>query len=340
MAGGPSTPKMVSTVANLGAVGSYGFAYSSADKIGGDLDTARGKLLPEFVGALNANFFIFKEFEVPDSAKIEEAIDDLNQITGKDLQITSPSAPYYPDLVSQLEPVWVFRPDIITFHFGIPDEAIIEKAHSLDIAVGINATSADEARKIEKASADFIVAQGIEAGGHRGIFDPQCNDPALSCFDLITTLSNVTKLPLVAAGGIMNSNHIEHALRLGATAVQMGTAFLSTHESGASQAHKDYLINQQDRSAELTWGFSGRPARGINNRFIREMVDKPVLPFPMQNSLTGKLRTTAVANNDGEFQSLWAGSNFSECRQESIDELVTRLFDRPNNFFQTAPATI
>lgn len=326
MAGGPSTPEMVSTVANLGAVGSFGFAYSSVDNIGGDLNAAREKILPESVGAINANFFIFNEFEVPDSAKVKEVVDSLKQIAGKDLQIASPSAPYYPDLANQLEPVWAFRPDILTFHFGIPDKAIIEKAHSLDITVGITATSADEARQIEKADADFIVAQGIEAGGHRGIFDPLASDPALPCFELLKSLSGTSNLPLIAAGGIMNSKHVQQALTLGATAVQMGTVFLTTHESGASPAHKDYLLNQQNRSAEVTWGFSGRPARGIDNRFIREMADKPVLPFPMQNTLTGKMRAAAIANNDGEYQSLWAGGNFSECRVESVRQLITRLF--------------
>lgn len=326
MAGGPNTPEMVSTVANLGAVGSYGFAYSSVDNIRISLDAGHKKISPESVGALNANFFIFKEFEAPDRDKVEQAIDSLNRITGKDLQIEVPAAPYYPDLVTQLEPVWAFAPEIVTFHFGIPDEAIIEQAHSLDIAVGITATCADEARQIEKADADFIVAQGIEAGGHRGIFDPQASDPALPCFDLLKSLSGITKLPLIAAGGIMNSTHVQQALALGATAVQMGTVFLTTSESGASQAHKNYLLDQKNRSAEITWGFSGRPARGIDNRFIQQMKDNPVLPFPMQNTLTGKLRATAVRDNDGEYQSLWAGSHFPECREESVKQLITRLF--------------
>jgi len=326
MAGGPNTPEMVSTVANLGAVGSYGFAYSSVEVIERDLKSARTGISSACTGAINANFFVFNEFEVPDASEIDKAIKDLNQISGKYLGIKPPSAPYYPDLAIQLEPVWAFRPDIVTFHFGIPDAAIIDRAKSLGIVVGITATCADEAEQIEKADADFIVAQGIEAGGHRGIFDPSNDDDSLPCFELISALKQVTKLPLIAAGGIMNSSHVQQALTLGAIAVQMGTVFLTTRESGASQAHKDYLLNQIDRPAVVTRGFSGRPARGINNQFIETMADKPVLPFPMQNSLTGKMRAAASQNNDGEFQSLWAGSNFSECRNETIAELMNRLF--------------
>ena len=326
MAGGPNTPEMVSTVANLGAVGSYGFAYSSVEVIERDLKSARDGISSECTGAINANFFVFNEFEVPDASEIDKAIKDLNQISGKDLGIKPPSAPYCPDLAIQLEPVWAFRPDIVTFHFGIPDAAIIDRAKSLGIVVGITATCAEEAQKIEQAGANFIVVQGIEAGGHRGIFDPSNDDDSLPCFELISALKQVTKLPLVAAGGIMTAKHIDQALQLGATTVQMGTAFLTTKESGASPAHKDYLLNQTNRSAVVTRGFSGRPARGINNRFIEAMADRPVLPFPMQNSLTGKVRAAAAQNNDGEFQSLWAGSNFGECRDESIAELMSRLF--------------
>ena len=275
---------------------------------------------------MNINFFVFKPVESPSPGLISRATQALNEIAEQELDTTEPEAPYYPDLNAQLEPVWECRPNVLTFHFGIPDSAIIDRAHSLDIAVGITATCTDEARAIEQAGADFIVAQGIEAGGHRGIFDPTNADEALPCFALITRLKQVTKLPLAAAGGIMTSDQINTALELGARVAQMGSAFLTTEESGASPAHKDYLLNQTDREAVITSGFSGRPARGIDNRFIQQIADAPILPFPLQNTLTGKLRTAAYANNDGEHQSLWAGSNFSECRYETVADLIQRLF--------------
>ena len=325
MAGGPNTPEMVSTVINSGAVGSYGFAYSTADAIERDLNAARDLLNAKNSGAINANFFIFDEVELPHSKQLNAAISSLCEITGNP-DIDVPQPPFFPDLKQQLEPVWAIRPDILSFHFGIPDAAIIDKARSLDIAVGITATCAFEARQIAAAGASFIVAQGIEAGGHRGKFEPGADDEMLPTIDLLNALAGVTDLPLVAAGGIMTSNQIREAIALGAAAVQMGTAFLTTHESGASAAHKDYLINKTDRQTRITHGFSGRPARGISNRFIEAIADKPVLAFPLQNSLTGKMRAKAVAEDDGEFQSLWAGSNFAQCRRETTVEMIDRLF--------------
>jgi len=327
MAGGPNTVEMVSTVINSGAVGSYGFAYSNAEKICSDLLAAREIITVGSVGALNANFFIFNKVNKPAPTATETVIKNLREVSNYDIDFEEPADPYFPDLSKQLEPVWEIRPDILTFHFGIPDQNIIRKAHSLGIAVGITATSKDEAIQIKQVGADFIVAQGIEAGGHRGVFNPANLDDKLACFELIKSLSAIN-LPLVAAGGIMQAKQIREAMALGATAVQMGTAFLTTAESGASKAHKSYLLEKTERSSEITLGFSGRPARGINNRFIEKMVDKPVLPFPLQNSLTAKMRAAALAADDGEFQSLWAGVNFSGCRSETINELLERLFPK------------
>lgn len=325
MAGGPSTPQLVSAVVNAGAVGSFGFAYSKVDAIERDLLAAQALFEKGNRGAVNANFFVFNEVQMPPSIQVEAAIASLAEITGiADIQALQP--PFYPDLYQQLEPVWAIRPDILSFHFGIPDAAVIEKARSLDIAVGITATCASEARQIADAGANFIVAQGIEAGGHRGIFNPNAEDEHLPALELLEVLDEVTDLPLIAAGGIMTSNQIREALGLGAKAVQMGTAFLTTSESGASAAHKGYLINKTDRRTKITRGFSGRPARGIDNRFIEAIADKPVLPFPVQNTLTGPMRAKAVADNNGEFQSLWAGSNFADCREETTAALIQRLF--------------
>ena len=325
MAGGANTAEMVSSVVNSGAVGSYGFAYSKTDAIERDLKAAKSLIEQNSCGAINANFFVFNEVELPGSEQISDAVKSFCDITG-DTDIELPQSPYYPDLNQQLEPVWAFSPDILSFHFGIPDAAILEKALALDIAVGITATSISEARQIEQAGASFIVVQGIEAGGHRGIFNTHAADELLPTFSLLKLLAAVTSLPLVAAGGIMTSKQIQQALTLGASAVQMGTAFLTTRESGASPAHKHYLLNKAERQTQITQGFSGRPARGISNQFIDAMIDRPVLPFPIQNSLTGKMRAKAVTGDDGEFQSLWAGQNFADCRDETIAELLARLF--------------
>jgi len=327
MAGGPNTPEMVSSVINAGAVGSYGFAYSNAETIESDIRAARSMLSSDHSGALNVNFFIFAPVEKPAPDVVDAALADLRDASIYDIDLIEPVPPYYPDLSTQLQPVWQLRPEILTFHFGIPDRAIIDRAHALDIAVGITATCVNEARQIEQAGADFIVAQGIEAGGHRGIFRASNPDAQLPCSALIESLAKQARIPLVGAGGIMNAEQVQNIRALGATAVQMGTAFLTTTDSGASKAHRNYLLNESERSAELTLGFSGRPARGIHNQFIERMKNKATLPFPLQNSLTAKMRAQALSQNEGEFQSLWAGANFRQCQAESITALLKRVFE-------------
>jgi nitronate monooxygenase len=327
MAGGANTPEMVSTVANSGGVGSYGFTYTTADKIAADLETAADKIDAGGSGAVNANFFVFGNVEMPELAVVEGVLENLVRASrDSEVSFKIPKSPYFFDLTEQLEPVWRARPDIVTFHLGIPSLDIVKKAHELDMAVGITATCIEEARQVEYAGADFIIAQSFNAGGNFGIFDVDRQGEELSIYELVQALSGIVGIPLVAAGGIMNAEHIREALSAGATAVQMGTAFLTTRESGASKAHKRYLLNDNDRATQITRAFSGRPARAISNQFSENMAGKSVLPFPLQNSLTGAMRATAVELDDGEYQSLFAGSKFAECRNESISELLQRLF--------------
>jgi len=221
--------------------------------------------------------------------------------------------------------VWEHCPDLLTFHFGVPSPSIMARARSLRIAVGITATSLKEAHAVEKAGADFIVAQGIEAGGHRGIFNPDEADEKLTAIELTKQLVRGCSIPVVAAGAIMDGADIASALKSGAVAAQLGTAFLCCEESGASPAHKEYLLKHHSRGSVFTTGFSGRPARGIDNEFIRLIESKMVLPFPIQNALTASLRQLGVKTNNGEYQSLWAGQDYARTRQLSAKNLMLAL---------------
>lgn len=322
MAGGINNPKLASEVANAGGVGSFGFAYSTPQKISEDLVATRALTK----GPINANFFVFSTLDLPAQAIQAQAIEALRNlpIVG-DYSVSIPQAPFYPDVEEQLNPVWEHCPEIVTFHFGIPPLRAIEKAHSLGIVVGITATSVEEAIAIEKAGADFIVAQGIEAGGHRGIFDPNGADEKLTAINLTKKLIKCCSIPIVCAGAIMDGADIANALKAGAVAAQLGTAFLCCDESGASPAHKDYLLNQQSRGSVFTKGFSGRLARGIENEFIRLMKDKAILPFPIQNTMTASLRQLAGKTNNGEYQSLWAGQGYARTRNLSAKDLMLAL---------------
>ncbi len=324
MAGGINNPRLASEVSNAGGVGSFGFAYSTSQKISEDLAATRTLTN----GPINANFFVFSPVDLPAQATQEKAIEALKNlpITGE-YALAIPQAPFYPDLEEQLKPVWEHRPDILTFHFGIPSSNIMTRAHSLGIAIGITATSLQEAKEVEQAGADFIVAQGVEAGGHRGVFNPYARDEQLTAIELTKQLVRGCSIPIVAAGAIMDGADIANMLRVGAVAAQLGTAFLCCEESGASPAHKEYLLKHHSRGSVFTTGFSGRPARGIDNEFIRLMDSQMVLPFPIQNTLTASLRQLGGKTNNGEYQSLWAGQDYSRTRKLNAKNLMLALAD-------------
>lgn len=311
MAGGVNTPQLAAAVANAGGVGSFGFAYSSPEKISADFAATQALT----AGPLNANFFVFQAVALPDEAQQAAALAALRALAlPEDCVLRVPPAPFYPDLNRLLEPVWQHRPAMLTFHFGVPSAAVMQQAKALGIAVGITATSLAEAQQIEAAGADFIVAQGTEAGGHRGTFEPDGVDAELSLDDLLRVLVPNVHLPIVAAGAVMDGADIHRVMGLGAVAAQMGTAFLCCDESGASPAHQAFIRHEHARGTAFTRGFSGRRAQGIANDFMVAMQGQPTLPFPIQNTLTGPIRQRAVLRNDGEHQSLWAGTAYPKAQ--------------------------
>lgn len=328
MAGGINTPELVAAVCNAGAIGSFGFAYSAPEAIEKDLAATRQLTC----GPVNVNFFIFNEVSGPTEDEFNAAVAALQTLP---LLIESgyeiPEQPYFPSLASQLEPVWRARPQILTFHFGLPPQAVIEKAHDLGILIGVTATSADEAISVQQAGADFIVAQGIEAGGHRGTFSATAEgDQRLTTTELLQSMLQSIQLPVVCAGGIMNGEHVRRLLDQGASAAQLGTAFLCCNESGTNPVYRRFLIEEHNRSTVLTRGFSGRWAQAIEGEFTRAMQSKTHLAFPLQNTLTGALRKAATEAQNGEYQSLWAGVNFQQVRPMPAAELIRKLTEEMN----------
>ena len=322
MAGGFNTPELVSAVANSGGVGSFGFSFTNPQKINELLNSTK-KLTNGFI---NANFFIFKPVQLPEKQIQKEAIKAIESLTlNENYEINIPKKPYYFDLETQIEATLKNPPSIITFHLGIPSINIIKKIQLLGIKVGITATNINEAKSIESVGADFIVAQGIEAGGHRGIFNQENIDEKFTLDNLLISILENISLPVVAAGGIMEGTHIKRVIKIGAKAAQLGTAFLTCHEAGTSKIHKHYLLNEQKRKTKLTKAFSGRLARGINNKFIEQMNGKKIFPFPIQNAVTTPLRRVSQNKNNGEFINLWAGKNFNKVRDLSAQELMKKL---------------
>lgn len=324
MAGGLVNPQLVAAVTNAGGIGSFGFAYSDPEKIYKELHASMNLTK----GPINANFFIMPKVQEIDEAFQNRCIEILKELSfAHDVQFLSPKQPYYQSLHDQLEPIWILKPKLLTFHLGIPSKEIIDKAHSENIEVGASATNVLEAKAIQDAGLDFIVAQGTEAGGHRGNFIEGSHDPELPILGLVTSIlkDSTIQIPLIASGGIMNGAGISQFMKLGCSAVQMGTAFLTCHEAGTPSSYKTALLNDHHRRTCFTKGFSGRRAKGLRNDFIKYMEDKVTLPFPIQNALTGPIRQKAAKSSNPEYQSLWAGDGYRLCKSMSTLELMTSL---------------
>lgn len=323
MAGGITTPALVSAVAEAGAVGSFGFAYSAADKIASDLAEARART----TGRINANFFVYGDLTAPLESAVIDAIADLDALSlSPEIPYEKPTPPFVPDLEAQLAAMWENAPDYLTFHFGIPPQDVIERAKAAGIMVGINATSIAEAQTIAGSGANFIIAQGYEAGGHRGTFSATADgDERLSTVALTNAISKTVTLPVISAGGIMTASHIIDAQAAGADGVQLGTAFLCADEAGTVASYRDALLSHSHEPTVMTSHFSGRWARAIENEFIIAMNGKRYLPFPFQNILTGQLRKKAIKDNDAQYQSLWAGTGYQSIEGAPAAQIIKRL---------------
>ena len=220
------------------------------------------------------------------------------------------------------------RPAVVSFHFGLPPRDRIDTLKGAGIKLFTTATSLEEAMRIEAAGIDVIVAQGIEAGGHRGIFDPSAPDPALPTFELLEQLRSKVSLPLVAAGGIMTGAHIRTALYHGANAVQMGSAFIACPESAATPHHRALIAQGAGLQTELTAVISGRPARGIVNKLFTEVGAEghPPLPdYPITYDAAKALHAAASGKGSQDYSVNWGGVNFAQARAMPAAELVATL---------------
>lgn len=224
------------------------------------------------------------------------------------------------------------RPAVVSFHFGLPPQDKIDALKAAGIVLFTTATSLDEARQVEAAGIDVIVAQGIEAGGHRGMFDPGQPDSALPTIELLQQLHGKVSLPLVAAGGIMDGRHIRTALYHGASAVQMGSAFIACPESSAPPHHRA-LIAQGGGQTELSAVISGRPARGIVNKLFTDVggPGHPPLPdYPITYDAAKALHAAASSKGSQDYSVNWGGTNFAQARALPAAELVATLVAEMN----------
>jgi nitronate monooxygenase len=222
------------------------------------------------------------------------------------------------------------RPDVVSFHFGVPRREQIAALHAAGIVLLATATNLEEARTLEAAGIDSIVAQGHEAGGHRGMFDPDADDSRLGTFALTRLLMRNTRLPVIAAGGIMDGAGIRAALQLGATAAQLGTAFIDTDESLASTAHRDRLHGDSAHHTIMTRAISGRPARCLANDFTRLGADVPagdIPDYPIAYDAGKALDAAAKAAGHTGYAAQWAGQGAPLARKMSTSALMHALIE-------------
>jgi nitronate monooxygenase len=209
-----------------------------------------------------------------------------------------------------------FRPAVVSFHFGLPSAALLARVRTWSAKILASATTVDEARWLEAHGVDAIIAQGLEAGGHRGIFLSDDLTTQVGTIALVPQIVHAVKVPVIAAGGIADARGVSAAMALGAAGVQIGTAYLLCPEATTSAVHRAALKSEAARHTALTNLFTGRPARGIVNRIMKELgpISSAAPPFPLATSAITPLRAKAESRGSGDFSPLWSGQNASGCK--------------------------
>jgi nitronate monooxygenase len=323
LGGGPSTPELVAAVSNAGGLGFLGAPYLSPEQI---RDAARKirSLTPRpfglnlFAGGWSAN-------------RPADPAAALSFLAGYHARLGLPP-PTLPDVLpdpfpAQLEAVLEARPAAFSFTFGVPPTSAMQELRARGILIFGTATCVPEAELLVAAGVDGILAQGAEAGGHRGTFAAGLEEGLVPLLRLVQEIRRVASLPVIGTGGIMDGRDIRAVLDAGAAAAQLGTAFLACPESGASPAYKRALLSAGRDTTALTRVFSGRWARGLTNEVTAagEAHPEAVLPYPLQNRLTRAMRQAAAQKGDVGFLSLWAGQGVGRIRSLPAADLVRAL---------------
>jgi len=239
-----------------------------------------------------------------------------------------PAAPPDP-FPEQIEAVLEARPPVFRFTFAMPGAGVLARLRERGIAILGTATTVEESCMLEGGGVDAVVAQGAEAGGHRGTFAGSFEDSMIPTGDLVQAVAAAVKVPVIAAGSIMDGRDLAAVMALGASAAQLGTAFLPCPECGTAEAHKQAILAAKKDTTVITRAFSDRPARGLANEFIARLKGREdaILPYPPQNVLTRTMRTAAAKRGHGEFLSLWAGQGVTRARAMPAGDLVRRLVE-------------
>jgi nitronate monooxygenase len=322
MGGGPSTPELTAAVSNAGGLGSLAAAYSSPERI--QQDIARVRELTSRPFAVN----LFSPSRLPQPGNPDPVTAFLRPYHER-LGLKPPELPSKAteDFDQQIEAIAKAAPPIVSFTFGLLPSHVTERLKGQGIYLIGTATTVEEARQLERAGVDAVVAQGSEAGAHRGTFAVEAEEALIGTVALVPQVVDAVNLPVIASGGIMDGRGIVAALALGASAVQMGTAFLLCNEAGTSAPYREALRKGHEDQTTLTRAFSGKMARGLRNEFIDRWNASGLthLPYPWQNAFTQSMRRAAAQAKQSGVLSLWAGQGIGMIREGSAKELMSQL---------------
>lgn len=316
---------MAAAVSSAGGLGSLPCAMLTPEAMGQELAALRDKTARPY----NVNFFCHTppEPEARREALWRETLAPYYREFGIEpasVPAGPGRAPFSAEAADVLEP---FRPAVVSFHFGLPGEALLQRVRGWGSKILASATTVDEARWLAARGVHAVIAQGVEAGGHRGMFLTDEITTQVGTLALVRQIVKAVDLPVIAAGGIADAQGVRAALALGAAGAQVGTAYLLCPEATTTAVHRAALKSAAARHTALTRLFTGRPARGIVNRLMRElgpMSDKAPA-FPLATAAIAPLRAKAEARGSGDFSPLWSGQDASGCKEVGAAQLTREL---------------
>ena len=316
---------LAAAVSNAGALGSLPCAMLDAAGLRKELQALSEKTHKPY----NLNFFCHTPPAVDTTreAAWREVLSPYYAELGIDPTTIASGPGRLPFSAEMADVLDEFRPAVVSFHFGLPSAELLARVKASGAKVLSSATTVEEALWLEAHGADAIIAQGLEAGGHRGMFLTDELSSQLGTFALLPQIVQAVRLPVIAAGGIADAQGVRAAMAFGAAGVQIGTAYLCCDEASTSALHRAALHSPAARQTALTNLFSGRPARGIVNRVMRELgpISSLAPEFPLATAAIAPLRTKAESQGSGDFSPLWAGQNVSGCQAIGAAALTAEL---------------
>ncbi|QXH54930.1 NAD(P)H-dependent flavin oxidoreductase [Pseudomonas maumuensis] len=325
---GATGAAMAIAVGNAGGLGALPCAMLTAEQVRGEIETFRAACQ----GPLNLNFFCHQP-PAPDldrDARWKQALKPFYEEVGADFEAPTPVSNRAPFDEQSCQLVEELRPEVVSFHFGLPAPDLLRRVKATGAIVLSSATTVEEAVWLERHGCDAIIAMGYEAGGHRGMFLSDDITSQIGTFALVPQIVDAVRVPVIAAGGVADHRGLVAALALGASAVQIGTAYLFCPEAKVSAAHRRALDSAPASDTALTNLFTGRPARGINNRLMRELGPMSALAprFPLAGGALMPLRAITDPQGDTAFSNLWSGQALRLGRHMAAGELTRAIAEQ------------